>query len=190
MHSLSVPKRNGKETSQTPADAVQRLMDAYGNDVLRTSYMFLRDIHRAEDAFQEVFIKVFKKYESFRGESSEKTWLISITVNVCKDMLRSAWVKNVLLPGDRKKEEADAGFEAEVADRDEGRLLLRAVNELPLEFREAVILYYYQNLDTASISRMLHVPQGTVRSRLHRARETLKKKLEGRWTSRDRWKRL
>jgi RNA polymerase sigma-70 factor (ECF subfamily) len=152
--------------------------------------MFLKDVHRAEDAFQEVFIRVFKKYGGFKGESSEKTWLIRITVNVCKDMLRNGWLKNVVLPGDRKKEEADAGFETEVAEKDENRLLLKAVNDLPLGFREAVILYYYQDLDTAEIGRMLHIPQGTVRSRLHRAREILKEKLEGRSDLGDRQRRF
>lgn len=80
MFSLSVPKENNpdKEQKRNIEEELQRLMDTYGNDVLKTSYMYLKDLQKAEDASQEVFIKVFNKYESFRGESSEKTWIIKV----------------------------------------------------------------------------------------------------------------
>jgi RNA polymerase sigma-70 factor (ECF subfamily) len=67
MYSLSVPKENNPDKDRNIDEEIQRLMDTYGKDVLRTSYMYLKDMHRAEDAFQEVFIKVFKKYESFKN---------------------------------------------------------------------------------------------------------------------------
>ncbi len=89
MDSLSVPKENKSIIGHDIEKEIQRLMDDYGDDVLRTSYMYLKDLQNAEDAFQEVFIRVFNKFESFKGESSEKTWIIRITINVCKDMLRS-----------------------------------------------------------------------------------------------------
>lgn len=82
MYSLLVPKENKHDKDLEMEQEVWRLMDQYGNDVLRTSFMYLKDMQRAEDAFQEVFIKVFNKY---------------ITINVCKDMLRSSWLKRVVL---------------------------------------------------------------------------------------------
>ena len=76
---------------------IERLMNEYGNDVLRVSFIYLKDRQLAEDAFQEVFLRVYHKYNSFKHESSEKTWIIKITINICKDMLKSNWHKKVLL---------------------------------------------------------------------------------------------
>ena len=74
---------------------LESMMCTYGNDVLRTAYMYVKNIHTAEDIFQEVFIKADRNKESFRGESSVKTWLIRITVNACKDYLKSAYNRRV-----------------------------------------------------------------------------------------------
>jgi RNA polymerase sigma-70 factor (ECF subfamily) len=157
---------------------VKRLMDAYGDDVMRTAYMYLKDVHRCEDAFQEVFIRVYKKLRGFRGESSEKTWIIRITINVCKDMLRSSWLKHVLLTDTPKSGEGDA--EEKALSNDGKRRLFEQVTSLPEPFRDVVILYYYHGLPTAEISGALGVAEGTVRSRLSRARDMLKERLQGR----------
>ncbi|HEX2947548.1 MAG TPA: sigma-70 family RNA polymerase sigma factor [Clostridia bacterium] len=179
MYSLSVPKENRNDKATDAGEQTRRLMDSYGNDVLRTAYMILKDRHRAEDAFQEVFIKVFKKYGSFKGDSSEKTWLISITINVCRDMLRSSWLKRVF-PTDRiASQRGGSDVEDRFIRKDEGKKLFESVMSLPEAFRETVVLYYYNGCDTAEIGRLLGTREGTVRSRLHRARELLKVKLEG-----------
>jgi RNA polymerase sigma-70 factor (ECF subfamily) len=87
MYPLSVPKENNS-SNKLPIDVeIERLINTYGNDVLRTSYLYLKDKQMAEDAFQEVFIKIYKKFDSFEGRSSEKTWIISITINHCKNIL-------------------------------------------------------------------------------------------------------
>lgn len=182
MYSLSVPKENHLDKSKSIENEIERLMDTYGNDVLRTSYMFLKDYQKAEDAFQEVFIKVFKKFDSFKGESSEKTWLIKITINTCKDMLRSSWLKRVLLTdtvsqGDQSHEE---GIEKRIIHSEENKFLFQEVISLQTVYKEVVILYYYQDYNTTQISKILNIAEGTVRSRLYRAREILKHKLEGR----------
>jgi len=177
MYSLSVPKENKTDKEQNITEELQRLMNTYGNDVLRTSYMYLKDIHRAEDAFQEVFIKVFKKYSNFKGESSEKTWIIKITINVCKDILRSSWLKRVLVADKVRLQNKGSDIESTIIKRDENKLLFGEVVSLPPVFKEVIILYYYQGFDTLEISKILNVAEGTVRSRLHRARETLKNKI-------------
>ncbi len=180
MYSLSVPKENDMETKYASENEMRRLMDAYGNDVLRTAYMYLKDLQKAEDAFQEVFIRVFKKYGSFRGESSEKTWIIRITINVCKDILRSSWLKRVLLTDKVKPGGGKQDIEERVIKNDESRLLFDEVVSLPPSYKEVIILYYYQGFDTREISEALNIAEGTVRSRLYRAREILKSKLGGR----------
>jgi len=158
---------------------IERMIDAYGNDVLRIAYLYLKDKHRAEDAFQEVFIKVFKKFGSFRGKSNEKTWLIRITVNVCKDMLRSAWLKRVITRHELDETEGNDIVEDRIIQSQQNRRLFEEVMKLPTSYRETIILYYYQELDTAETAKILGIAEGTVRSRLTRARELLKSNLEG-----------
>ncbi|MPM01170.1 sigma-70 family RNA polymerase sigma factor [Clostridium sp. C8] len=180
MDSLSVPKENKSIIGHDIEKEIQRLMDDYGDDVLRTSYMYLKDLQNAEDAFQEVFIRVFNKFESFKGESSEKTWIIRITINVCKDMLRSSWLKRVLLTDKLKEKNTIIGIDNKIIKEEENKILFEEVMSLSYRFKEVIILYYYHNYNTIEISRILNVAEGTVRSRLHRAREILKMKLGGR----------
>ncbi|MEG6614268.1 sigma-70 family RNA polymerase sigma factor [Pseudoclostridium thermosuccinogenes] len=182
MYFLSVPKENNPEkvAKKNIDQELQRLMDVYGNDVLRTSYMYLKDMQKAEDAFQEVFIKIYNKFDSFKGESSEKTWIIKVTINVCKDMLRNSWIKRVLLTDRIKTSGRTSDIEGRIIKRDENKALFDEVLSLPAALKEVIILYYYHAYDTAEISKILNVAEGTVRSRLHRARTMLKGKLEGR----------
>ncbi|MFV0413086.1 MAG: sigma factor [Oscillospiraceae bacterium] len=71
------------------------MMDSYGNSLLRLCFMYLKDMPMAEDAVQETFFKVYKNYGKFDGGNGEKTWITRIAINVCKDMLRSAWNRRV-----------------------------------------------------------------------------------------------
>ncbi len=180
MNSLSVPKENRSIKEKNKENKIKRLIDTYGNDVLRTSYMYLKNLQNAEDAFQEVFIKVFNKMEDFRGESNEKTWIIRITINVCKDMLRSSWFKRVLITDKLKDKIISEGIENRIIKIEENKILFEEVMSLSNKLKEVIILYYYHNCNTTEISKILNLAEGTVRSRLHRARETLKSKLGGR----------
>ncbi|HCM12115.1 MAG TPA: hypothetical protein DHW85_02920, partial [Lachnospiraceae bacterium] len=83
-------------SENTAAYDIENLIRQYGNDVLRTAYMYVKDSHTAEDIFQEVFIKVNQKLSTFEGNSSIKTWIIRITINTCKDYLKSAWNRRVI----------------------------------------------------------------------------------------------
>lgn len=181
MHFLSVPKEDQIRLNPDKDIEIKRLMELYGQDVLRTAVLYLKNRHNAEDAFQEVFIKVYKKFGTFRNQSSEKTWILSITMNVCRDMLRSSWLKKVI-PTDRLGSGKNSGSDIEnkMIKKDEKRILFDEVTSLPPVFKEVVILYYYQNYDTGEISRIVKTSEGTVRSRLHRARELLKNKMGGR----------
>ena len=74
---------------------LNRLVMTYEKDILRMCCMLLRDIQLAEDATQETFLKAYRNMDRFRAESSEKTWLMRIAVNTCKNMRRSAWLRFV-----------------------------------------------------------------------------------------------
>ena len=84
-----------KDTYQSAQMVVERLIEDYGQDVLKIAYLYVKDQQLAEDIFQEVFYKVMKNYHKFEHLSSEKTWLIRITLNTCKDLLRTSWLRRV-----------------------------------------------------------------------------------------------
>jgi RNA polymerase sigma-70 factor (ECF subfamily) len=147
----------------------------YGNDVIRTAYLFLKDSTLADDIFQEVFLKAYKHMYEHRGESSVKTWLLRITINQCKDYLKSSWVKRMLLTFGNEKEEKTSNLPEDIAIlNEEKRQLLQSVFGLSIRLREIIILHYYHELNENEIASMLNIPQGTVRSRLHRAKTALK----------------
>ena len=163
---------------------IERLIDSYGNDVLRIAYIYLKDKHLAEDAFQEVFVKVYKNLEKFQGKSSEKTWILSITMNTCKDMLRSSWLKRIIRLEDNESmnfeiKDTSNSLDDTVIRQLEYKELLNEVMNLPRKYKELIILYYYENISTSEISKILNIPEGTVRSRLFRAREMLKYNIGG-----------
>lgn len=162
---------------------IERLIDEYGNDVLRIAYIYLKDKHLAEDAFQEVFVKVYKNFNKFQGNSSVKTWILSITMNTCKDILRSSWLKRIVFSEDQKLINCSNNIvdnpAEEVIKQLQYNELLSEVMKLPKKYKEVIILFYYEEVSTSEISKILSIPEGTVRSRLFRARETLKYNLDG-----------
>lgn len=146
----------------------------YEKDLLRICCMYLRDVSLAEDAVQEAFIKAYKHMDSFRGESSEKTWLFSIAVNVCRDMRRNAWFRFV----DRSVD-VDA-LQIPVGEVDVTRLALaQEIMRLPRREMEAVLLYYYADIPIREIARTLHISEPAVSKRLTKARHMLKDALKG-----------
>lgn len=165
-------------------EELERLMNSYGNDVLRTAFIYLKDKHLAEDVFQEVFIKVYKNFHKFNGKSNEKTWILSITINSCKDMLRSSWIKKVLSFQDPEYgilniKENSINIDDVVIKNIESEDLLKKVMDLPKKYKEVILLYYYHELSTSEISKTLKIPEGTVRNRLYRARGLLKYNIGG-----------
>ena len=125
------------------------------------------------DAVQETFVKAWRAALSFRGECSEKTWLMRIAINVCKDMRRSGWFRFI----DRRVDPSRLPEPA--ACTDEQRELSMLVMQLPRRLLEVVLLYYYQGMTTRETASALGIPQQTVVSRLHSARKRLRISLEG-----------
>lgn len=157
---------------------LKQWMDDFGNDVFRTAYLFLKDSSLADDIFQEVFIKAYKHMHEYRGEANIKTWLIRITINQCKDYLKSSWVKRILLSFGDKEEKRTLNVPESIAIlNEEKRQLLHNVFKLSIPLRAVIILHYYHELSQSEIASTLNIPQGTVRSRLHRAKAALKTNL-------------
>ena len=148
----------------------EQLYEQYADDVLRMAYFYLADRQKAEDVCQDVFVKLYTHGETIE-EGKEKAWLLRVTVNCCRDLWRSAWLKRVVLgaPSLEIMPAQDEGME----QREEKAELMRAVHKLPAVFREVILLYYYQDMGIAEIAQMLKLPEGTISSRLSRARKKL-----------------
>ena len=162
--------------SQAPGDQrFERLVERYQQDVLRTCFLYLRDKTLAEDATQETFLKVYRSLDAFRGESSEKTWILKIAMHACYDINHSGWFRfmNRHVTPETLPEPCAASAEEDLA-------LAAAVMELPRKLREVILLRYYQQLNVSEIARALHLSHSSVSGRLRRGRERLKKALEGR----------
>ena len=160
---------------------IETLMRKHGNEVLRTAYSYVKDKFTAEDIFQEVFIKVYKNLESFRDESDIKTWIIRITINTAKDYLKSAYSRKVVPMMEFKEDQlvSDNDFE-EIENRDRDEQVRKTVMSLPEQYREVLLCVYYHEMSVADAAKSLGIAEGTVKSRLSRARDMMKNKLEGR----------
>lgn len=129
----------------------------------RLAFSILRNDADAQDAVSEAIVLAFEKSHQLRKTSSAKSWLMQILVNSSKKIALQS-NKYVLLENEIQYEQAE-----EFKDDD----MWEAVMELDEEFREVVVLYYYEQFSVREIGKMLRVPEGTVKSRLARAREKL-----------------
>ena len=175
-------KDNPKDLFENePGYDIETLMRQYGNDVLRTAYMYVRDIHTAEDIFQDVFIKVSQKLSTFEGNSSIKTWIIRITINTCKDYLKSAWNRRVVPMMDYQEDAiiSESDYD-EVEKQDTKELIKKSVLSLPAKYKDVVLCVYFQDMTITEAAKALSIAEGTAKSRLSRARQKLKSILEGR----------
>lgn len=158
---------------QTKEQRLQSLMDEYGDSVLRMCYVYLKDYQLAEDVTQETFIRVYQYLDEFKGQSSIKTWIIQIAINLSKNQMRTNWWKNRVdeeLPDIPTNEYSDS-----FVDR---QLIMNEVSKLPSKYREVILLYYYQELSIAEVAMVLHINESTVKSRLSRAKKKLKPELK------------
>jgi RNA polymerase sigma factor (sigma-70 family) len=153
-------------------DAQLRLaIDRYADTVKRICYIYLKNDADTEDVFQDVFLKYALFPSAFSSEEHEKAWLIRITINRCKDVLKSFFHKKV-----GSLEEARflaGGSQAEHPD------LLPAVMALPEKYRVVIFLYYYEGYAAPAIAKMLHKKENTIYTNLARAKEQLRTLLGG-----------
>lgn len=159
--------------------ALEHAMREFGDRVMHLAYFYLRDRQLAEDIAQETFIRVYRSWDTFRGDSSLSTWIYRIAANLCRDRLRSKAHSIVLswTPPEPRETDPDPGDT--VVDAAQRREVLEAVLELPDHYREVVAFFYYQQLGVNEIAEMLDESPGTIKSRLHRARSLLRDRLGG-----------
>ncbi len=154
--------------------AFVRLVETYQTSLRRMCYAILRDEDQAQDAVQETFLKAYTARDAFRGECNEKTWLMRIAINTCRDYRRSGWFRY----HDRRVSLETLPLSAKAAGEERTELML-SIMRLPQPLEEVILLHYYQRMTTREIAKALRVSQTTVTSRLNRARARLRDLLEG-----------
>ncbi len=146
---------------------VEKDIQTYSKDVYRIALTILKDKNDADDIFQEVFIKLYKYNKNFTDEDHKKAWILRVTINECRSLLRRSWFKN--------RNEIDEN----IVSPEEGKEVFYIVEELPEKYRTVIFLYYYEKYKESEIAQILNLSEGAIKSRLHRAREILKEKMKG-----------
>lgn len=160
--------------------AVAALATTYGTEVFRLARYLLQNEEDARDAAADVFVRLYSAREKIPLEGF-KPWLMRVTYNHCQDVLRRRNTLRRLLPKILQGQRSSVviGPEQMVVEADERAEVRQAVNELPEIDRMVVVLRYYHQLSYTEISQTLDIPEATVGTRLHRAREKLKSRLAG-----------
>lgn len=150
---------------------LERLMKEYGDSVFRMCFLYLKDYHLAEDATQETFIKAMKSYDSFLHNSKEKTWLIRIGINTCKNIMRTRWFRFPMMDIEEQQYLDMQNSIEELIEKDS---ISSAIMSLKRKDRELIILYYYQELSVKEISGIMNKKENAINQQLRRARKKLK----------------
>lgn len=156
-------------------DRIDRIVQEYGNDILRLCVLYLHDRSTAEDAAQDSLIKIDRKLDSFRGESSEKTWIMRIVANTCRDYYRTAWMKHLSSRVSWKETDVlSCSDEPAREEHERNTEVIRAVMRLKKPLREVILFRYYEEMTVQETARALRISDSAVNKRLRKAREQLK----------------
>lgn len=154
--------------------AFTRAVEEYQDMVFHLALHMLGSPADADDAVQEVFLRLFRRSAPLQGEEHLRRWLLRVTANYCKDVLKSPWRR-------RRVSLAEVPDEAPAFRREEERELYEAVMALPEKYRAVLDLFYYEDLPVKEIARALGLSDTAVTTRLSRARALLKKTLGEEW---------
>ncbi|MDI4649363.1 RNA polymerase sigma factor [Cohnella hashimotonis] len=157
------------------ADGLRELMLQYGSEVWNLAFVLTKRRDLADDVSQDVFLAAYRKIDTFRGASSVRTWLLSIARNTAINRLRSAFLRRVTLMDriDDRAHDAGPSAESEVLRRSLSNEIWADVMRLPLKLRETLVLQARYELTVREIALLLDLSEGTVKSRLSRARERM-----------------
>ncbi|ADK03751.1 TPA: sigma-70 family RNA polymerase sigma factor [Bacillus anthracis] len=161
-------------------DLIDEIMNKYGQEVLQLVYSYVNNKEVAEDVTQDIFVKCYKSLHTYKGNSNLKTWLWRIAINHCKDYLKSWYNKKVIVTEDdfTYMESQKESVEQIVIQNAEDSRLASAVMSLPIKYREVIYLFYYEELSIKEIAIVIEVKENTIKTRLKKAKELLKKGLE------------
>jgi RNA polymerase sigma-70 factor, ECF subfamily len=156
--------------------AFEGIVRRWQGPLINLAYRFCRDRGRAEEMTQEAFLRAYRGLSQWRKDAAFSTWLFALATNLYCSELRRIPAPAVSLdevPEPTDPRASDGGLEAE--DRD--RAVRQAVFNLPVKYREALVLFYFHDMDVSAAASSLGLPEGTVKARLSRGREILRGKL-------------
>jgi RNA polymerase sigma-70 factor (ECF subfamily) len=156
--------------------AFEEIVQRWQKPLINLAYRFCHDRGRAEEMAQEAFLRAYRGLNQWRKDAAFSTWLFALATNLYRSELRRIPARTVSLdeiaePADTRA--SDGGLE----DQDRNSAVRRAVLNLPSKYREALILFYFHDMDLTAAARSLALPEGTVKARLFRGRELLRSKL-------------
>lgn len=149
-------------------EEIKNMIEKYSGLVYKVAITRSGNIENAEDVFQEVFIKYSQKMPKFENEEHEKAWFIRVTINLTKNLHNQAW--------NRKTVPLEETIQFEEKEEEN---IFQIVSTLPQNYRTVVYLFYYEGYKIKEISKILKTREGTIKTWLSRARESLKEKIEG-----------
>jgi RNA polymerase sigma factor (sigma-70 family) len=160
-----------EKASMVGSEPLDIILDRYGNMVLRLAFSCLKNRADAEDVLQDVFLKLIEKQPAFESEDHRRHWIVRVTINLCRNRLRSPWR--------RHQELTEMNLPADDGSWQDGSEVLEAVMALPAKYREVIHLFYYEDYSIAQISALLKKKEATIRSLLFRGRGMLRETLKG-----------
>lgn len=167
-------------------EAFDEMIRIYQSKVINIAYGMLSDREDALDASQEVFIKIYKSIDGFRESSSLSTWIYRIAANICKDYLRKRQRTAKTVSIDNTDDEDNEIFtipdsgdtpEEKIEKAELQEEIKRAINSLSEDYKTVLVFCDIEGMSYDDIARILKCPTGTVKSRLNRARQALRKKI-------------
>ncbi|WP_026674809.1 sigma-70 family RNA polymerase sigma factor [Alkalihalobacterium bogoriense] len=159
---------------------LEKIMEEYGERLTKLAYNYVKDWSLAQDVVQDVFVTCYQKYDEVESILSVKSWIYRITINRCKDIIKSSLFQRVIVNSSLFSvfKSKEVGPDMEIIRKDEQELLSLSVLSLSIKYREILILYYYEELSIDEISELLHLNANTVKTRLTRGRGKVKQWLE------------
>lgn len=148
-------------------EKLKTAMELYTPLLLHIAWSYIGNTAEAEDIVQEVFLTYYQKAPPFQSQEHEKAWLFRVTINRCKNILKSSWFKKILLG------EEIASYREEPYSE-----VTEALRQLPVKYREVICLYYVEGYSIREIAALLHRSPTAVGTQLERARKKLKLELE------------
>lgn len=155
----------------------------YGKDIYSFCMHLTKEKGSADNLYQDTFLEATKKLEAIRYEDNPKSYLLSVAIRLWRNRVRKLAWRSRIVPqtADLEPEQAECDCpdmtESIVAD-EEKRMLWKAIDRLDDRYRIPLLLYYMEEQSVAAIAKLLAIPEGTVKSRLHKARTLLEKELE------------
>ena len=156
--------------------AFEGIVRRWQGPLINLAYRFCRDRGRAEEMAQEAFLRAYRALSKWRKDAAFSTWLFALATNLYCTELRRIPARTVSL--DDVAEPIDSrSIDVEFENEDRSRVVRCAVSALPPKYREAMILFYFHEMDIPTAARSLGLPEGTVKARLFRGRKMLRSKL-------------